>query len=594
MVDIFSERVARFENKLEATKQQSLKYSILRSVLFILLIGFTIAWFRLEYPFLIVSSLLSFAGFYFSVIKHRKIETEHMRLSDLIRINEDELKRSKLDLSGLESGNQFLKEDHPYQADLDIFGQHSIYQLINRCELEESKAMFANWLSQGANKEEIENRQAAARELSTKLDWRHDFQSSIRRSIVKRKKQDPLLSAANIVRWAKVIKPEIKSAAWKAVAIALTLFFIAVTLTIIFAQIPYQFIYVPLVSNAIALALMLPKLNQMSSGIGKANHLIMAYSEALKFITSENFQSTPLQNLQAQLAPDATKAISELARLAHRLGARSNMLYAVLDIPFLLDVFLAIAIFRWKTRYGKRVDQWLRIVNEYECLSSIAGFHFSNPNYSFPEIISQPFTFKAESLGHPLIDKKDKVFNDYQIEGQGKVDIITGSNMSGKSTFQRTIGINMVLAQCGCPVDARSLSMSLTQIFTSMRTKDNLEEHTSSFYAELRRISQLLQATEGNDSTFFILDEILKGTNSEDRHKGSVALINKLSLRQAFGLVSTHDLQLGHLTESNDHIRNFSFNSEIENRRIKFDYKLTEGVCKSFNASQLMENMGIL
>lgn len=270
------------------------------------------------------------------------------------------------------------------------------------------------------------------------------------------------------------------------------------------------------------------------------------------------------------------------------------MLYIMVDVAFLLDAYLLVDLFFWKKENQNYVEDWLEIVNEMECLISLAGFSRSNPNYTFPTITEKTYYFKAIALGHPLIPKDQKVTNDYSIDGKGCVDIITGSNMSGKSTFQRTIGINMVLAQMGAPVNAKELTMGLTDIFTSMRTKDNLAENTSSFYAELKRIRQLLDRLESSEVTFFLLDEILKGTNSEDRQKGAIAIAKKLTQKPAFGLISTHDLMLGSLATDDPHIRNFSFNSEIDGNKIAFDYKISEGLCKSFNASKLMENMGIM
>lgn len=269
------------------------------------------------------------------------------------------------------------------------------------------------------------------------------------------------------------------------------------------------------------------------------------------------------------------------------------MLYALLDIVFILDVHLLLRIEKWKTTYQKHLEQWLNAIHEFEALVSIGTFAHSHSNYSFPEIIDEPFKLGGQKIGHPLIPSHQRVPNDYFIEGKGSVDIITGSNMSGKSTFQRTLGVNMILGNIGAPVCAEKFEMNPVEVFTSMRTKDNLEENTSSFYAELKRIRQLLDLVK-KKRVFFLLDEILKGTNSEDRHLGAVALAKKLNQEQGFGLISTHDLTLGKLEESQTGVRNFSFNSEITGNKINFDYKLTYGPCRSFNASQLMKNLGVI
>ena len=201
---------------------------------------------------------------------------------------------------------------------------------------------------------------------------------------------------------------------------------------------------------------------------------------------------------------------------------------------------------------------------------------------------------KPKNWGNPLIFANERICNDFSLKEQGQIAVVTGSNMSGKSTFLRTLGVNAVLAFTGAPCCAASITLSNFQVFTGMRTQDNLEEHVSSFYAELKRIKQLLETVQKNESpVFFLLDEILKGTNSKDRHLGSAALVRQLSEEQAFGLVSTHDLELGDLADVMDKVVNYSFNSHINGNEISFDYKLTRGICRSFNASKLMENMGI-
>jgi len=229
-----------------------------------------------------------------------------------------------------------------------------------------------------------------------------------------------------------------------------------------------------------------------------------------------------------------------------------------------------------------------------EALCSLAGFSYSNPHYVYPSIEDEKAYIKVRSLGHPLILNQERITNDLDLEKPGSIALVTGSNMSGKSTFLRTVGVNIVLGLCGAPVCAESAEISHVQLFTGMRTEDNLEEHVSSFYAELQRIQSLLKMVDQEETTIlFMLDEILKGTNSKDRHKGAAALIRQLSKTNSFGFVSTHDLELGDLQQELSGVKNYSFNSRIEGDEIIFDYTLEEGLCRSFNASKLMEKIGI-
>ncbi len=580
----------------KAYERKSFRLSMLRGAIFILTVISFITFFKTESTTSIISLLVSITVFYWLYKKHREVDSSKVLAETLTSINRDESNRAQLELNELNQGNQFIEDDHAYQVDLDIFGKHSIFQLINRCELEDSQKKLAEWLSKAADKNEIKARQEAVQELSPLIKWRQHFQATLRITLSKKKKRDPKLSSQNLINWTQLANRKINIHLWRFSSITLSVITITLIFFIAFDQIPYQWIYPSLIINAVFLALGVRQLTKLSQGMDKAHYMINTYASAIKIIEGAKFTSEKTQKLQLKLKSgkdSATRSVTQLAKLTNRLAARANMLYAILDLPFLLDNHLMIYILAWKEKHQNELAGWLDVIHEMECLTSISGFSYANPSFSFPEI-SDEFRFETTQMSHPLIASEEKIRNNYTIAGPGSVDVITGSNMSGKSTFERTVGVNMVLAQAGCPVDAESLTMSPTQVFTSMRTKDNLEERTSSFYAELKRLVQLLDTIENKKSTFFILDEILKGTNSQDRRAGSVALIERLVNRNAFGLISTHDLALGNLGDSQDSVRNFSFNSSLEGNKIIFDYLLTEGVCKSFNASQLMKNMGIL
>jgi DNA mismatch repair ATPase MutS len=248
----------------------------------------------------------------------------------------------------------------------------------------------------------------------------------------------------------------------------------------------------------------------------------------------------------------------------------------------------------WKKTMSGNIGQVLNAAAEFEALSSLAAFQYANPTYAVPHISGRLFEFDAEELSHPLIFSPSRTANSIAFQGAGHTALITGSNMSGKSTFLRAVGVNMVLAFTGTAVCAKRLSVFPAQVYTSMRTEDNLAENTSSFYAELKRLKILLDLTQTGQPVYFFLDEILKGTNSHDRHQGAMALIRQLHQRQAAGFVSTHDLELGNMEqELPGSVQNFSFNSYFEDGQLRFDYTLRPGICQSFNASQLMRQMGI-
>lgn len=593
----FEEEILLLNNQLKDIKNKSFWLSWVRAICFIATAITIVFYFNSSNKSLLIIAIILGVLFYISVIKHRIVEKKKNLTQTLIDLNTEEIERINLQLHDFHGGVEFKNNDHPYQDDLDIFGKHSIFQLVNRCEIFDSKKRLAQWLSTPTKRKEIIERQDASRELKADSSWLMEFRAFARISIKEKKKQDIIHDANDILKWASQ-KSNFSNTKWLIIiAVILSLSSVFIGFLILLKDFPYQLVYPSLLINGVFLLWGTRHLSKHTLGIDKANYIISAYANALEQIEKRNFNSIKLQRLQKSLTDRnqfASKSILSLSKIVHRIAGRANMLYVILDILFLLDIHLLVAIIKWKRNHQPEIEVWLEVVHEIECLMSIASFSNINPNFAWPQISNDKFIFETQKMGHPLIPSKEKTTNDYLLSGSGSLDIITGSNMSGKSTFQRTVGVNMVLAQAGCPVNAESLTMSTTQVFTSMRTKDNLEEHTSSFYAELKRIVQLLAAVDKNESTFFILDEILKGTNSEDRHLGSIALAEKLANKKAFGLISTHDLGLGSLADKHKSIRNYSFNSTLKDHKIIFDYTLTEGICKSFNASQLMKNMGIL
>lgn len=312
-----------------------------------------------------------------------------------------------------------------------------------------------------------------------------------------------------------------------------------------------------------------------------------------------------LERLQSTFRQTSYSAAGEFSKLKKILdvfklrGTRKdkslgrNLFYLVFNLFFLLDIYWIILAERWRVRNKNYVRSWASSVSEFEVLSSIAGFSYSNPGYAFPEIKEEDYIIRFEMLGHPLINPASRVNNDFSLVGRGKIVMITGSNMAGKSTFLRAVGVNLVLALMGAPCCARSAQVSNMKLFTSMRTQDNLEEGVSSFYAELKRVEQLLRLLESGEAVFFLLDEMFKGTNSQDRYKGGISLIKQLSELNAFGIISTHDLELARRVGNHMISANYSFNSEIHGDEMTFNYQLTEGICRDFNASELMKRSGI-
>lgn len=592
---IYTAREEQYSNMAKAHRKEAFIFSILRGLTFIGLVSCTILFFNSDNFLWLLGSVTLLVGFIAFIGRHKNHEALQEYFGALAQINNEEAERSLLKLHSFETGEEFLRDNHPNQHDLDTLGEHSLYQLINRCSTPDGKKLLGSWLSDKPRNDEIIARQEAVKELQGDLDWLQELQAKSRISVLKKKKNEPSLSAENLLQWSSFKSTMKNIPFWTALVVFLIGGLLTCVGLILTDLIPYQFIYLNIFVNAICLGLVVKSLNQEMLGIDKAQYLITSYLEVIQVINSKAYDASLLNKLKEELQKphNAQKAIRELNQIGHRISSRANMLYIILDVFLLPDFFLLKNIYKWKKTNQPHIAGWLANIHEFEVLMSVASYARQNERFVYPELSDDLFELSGISIGHPLIPESDRVNNDYQIKGDGSVDIITGSNMSGKSTFQRTLGINVILGRIGAPVCAISFRFSNEEVFTSMRTKDNLSENTSSFYAELKRITQLLETVK-KEPTFFLLDEILKGTNSEDRHLGAVSLAENLSNKSAFGLISTHDLTLGALEKTNPKIRNFSFNSQIQGDKIKFDYKLTAGPCKSFNASQLMRNMGII
>jgi DNA mismatch repair ATPase MutS len=546
-------------------------------------------------------------GFGLLIRNYNKLSYQKKNIQFLKEINEQEVLRQQNKFSEFPSGHAFIDRDHPYIADLDIFGQHSLFQLVNRATTESGQALLAAWLAQPASEKVIIQRQQAIKEHASNLEWRQDFQAAGMHFTNTKNGYQKLLAwvekPANLLPYRlKYLIVSILMATASTTAAAYFVYGMASEMQ----DFSLQYI-LPLICSLVINSLYLKKLRPIAEDIIDNTHdnviILGGYQALITHIESGHFQSEILQRLKAVFSQGSYSAAHEISGLKNILSVfqmkgskRSvgkNDFYAIFNMLWLFDVHLILLTEQWKKKNGPYLRAWADAVSEFEVLSSMAGFTYSNPSFTFPEIQKEPYRIHFEMLGHPLINPGRRVSNDFELDGRGEIAMITGSNMAGKSTFLRSVGINLVLALMGAPCCAKSGRVSLMKIFTSMRTQDNLEEGVSSFYAELKRIEQLLKLIESGEPIFFLLDEMFKGTNSEDRYKGGASLIRQLSELNAFGMISTHDLELARLAAKHMIVANFSFNSEINSDEIIFNYLLTKGICTDFNASELMKRSGI-
>ncbi len=510
----------------------------------------------------------------------------------LKKVNENEIASISSRSNIYNNGVEYANEKHFYTADLDIFGKDTLFQLVNRAATTLGRKFLAGWLSAPAAKEAILRRQQAVKEISLKDEWKLDFQAKL--LFANATAADQLSSL-----FAYLNTPlELSGEKW------LTLY-IKIAPFLLLGSIIAGYFYSVFILIAIGLAILnngilVAKGSYMiKSGFiaGKIGNVLANYSLVFKTIEAEQWQSAGCNDLATQLKAGGTsQKIKELSALINKLDAGLIMIVGfVLNVFFLWSLKQIIAIEHWKRNNQHSLEAAFDVIAEFEALVSISSLHINYPEWRFPQIADgEGYTITATALAHPLINVKNRVANDYELEDTFKIDIITGSNMAGKSTFLRTIGINTVLALSGAPVCANSMTVSVITIVTYMRIKDSLNESTSTFKAELDRLQMLLKAVESDQKVFFLIDEMLRGTNSVDKYLGSKAVIVQLTRKKAVGMVATHDLQIAELESAYpDYVRNFYFDIKVKDGEMLFDYKIKHGECKTFNASLLLKQIGI-
>ncbi len=610
--EFFHQKSSEYKAKADQYRVKQNRLALIRLIIFIASATLIciLANMRLL-SYLLFAVPLSVAIFGFALSRYNKLKDLAAHFSRLQHINDQEILREENKLAAFPKGQKFLDRNHAYLADLDIFGTHSLFQLLNRTTTESGEERLASWLTASASEETIIKRQAAIKELTPKVDWRQDFQSA---GMAFTNPESNRTALHNWSREPVQLLPKKR----KYQAIAVFLGFLAIVSTFYFAQhlldvlrliAPFSILHaIPLGVSLAINGLVLKRLKKITLAISEQLHrsvaILNGYEALIRQVESTSFETAPLRRLKAAFKLDNFSAAVEIRKLRRILDVLmqrkskdpvgGNAFYTILNQFFLLDIHWVLLTESWKNKNGHRFSEWANAISELEALCSLSGFAFSNPSYAFPELSDRSFDIHLETLGHPLIHPGKRVCNDFDLHGVGSVAIITGSNMAGKSTFLRTLGVNLVLAFAGAPCCISTGRVSRIQLFTSMRTQDNLEEGVSSFYAELRRIEQLLKLSEtGQSQVFFLLDEIFKGTNSQDRYKGGISLISQLSKLHTFGLVSTHDLELARTASVHIPVQQYSFNSGIKDTALYFDYKLTPGLCRDFNASELMKKSGI-
>ncbi len=589
----YEHRIRVFQRKLDQSQAQFTTYYRLKLGVFwcgLLLLSGSIYWQHIPMSFGIGS--LGVFLFIFADIRQVK-QLKRLRYFDaLIQINREALQRLNGEWQNFkDTGADFGDTQHPFTADLDIFGANSLFQWINCAHTCIGRRRLAAILSVTPESiATIQQRQAAVSELAGLLWWRQRFQAEAR--LIAEVAKEP----AALIQWAAESQRFFHSA-WTRLALRLlpvfTLIWAAATFIL---KLPAGWLVGLLVIHFGILYYRGPERELIMAKVAPYQRQLQGLGRLFARLENRPFRASLTRHLRAELqvrGKAAHQQIAGLARIADAMSNRHNAFHFVLNLITLWDYHCLFALEDWKEQAGSHLAGWLEVLGELEALSSLAVVGHDHPEWAIPSVAETGPVYHGVNLGHPLLPEQ-RVGNDLLIRTPGEALLITGSNMSGKSTYLRTAGINLVLAYAGAPVCAGSLRCTLAELYTCMRISDQLTRNISSFYAEILRIKQIVDATKAGKTVFFLLDEIFRGTNSLDRHAGARVLITKLSRSGASGLVSTHDLELAELEKSSHgRIKNFHFQERYQNGQILFDYRLRPGVSTTRNALFLIRSAGI-
>lgn len=591
--NFFENRLQTFVEQLTKTKSIIQRFSMFRIITFLsTVLGVYLAS-NMGISETLVVFVVGFGLFIYLVIKQSKLIKDKERLEILVQINTSELDLLAGKKDGKSEGKAYLSEEHPFAADLDIFGKNSLFQLIDRTTTSRGTEKLANKLNEPLkNKTLLERRQQSVRELAGKPEWRQEFQASGKQSI---ENASTINSLAN---WATEKSTFFDKPMYRILLFLNPIIGFGMLFLLNFYDLNFSFFLLFLL---LPFSVLVPKLRLINSQHGllsRKTELLRKYAELFNLFEKETFSSgIVLQHKQllSENKNSAYFAVEKLSKISAKFDYRLNLLVGIfLNIFFLWDILQSIRLEKWKSEYGIFLNDWFESLAEIDELCSFAGFAFAHPTAVFPTLSNKEFELVATNIKHPFLRHEQCVGNDISINSLGQFRIITGANMAGKSTYLRTVGINLVLAMTGSPVLADSFVFTPADLFTGIKTSDSLQAGESYFFAELKRLKEIISQLEKGGTLFVILDEILRGTNSLDKQKGSKAFIKQLLNLKSSGLIATHDLVLGELADLfPKNIQNQCFEVEIENNELQFDYLLKEGVSQNLNATFLMKKMGI-
>ncbi|MEI7421835.1 MAG: hypothetical protein WCK18_07060 [Prolixibacteraceae bacterium] len=590
----YQSRITTEETGLKKIRKILFNFYLFRLFTFLLFLVFLNLYFRSgNQVILLILSLASLVAFLVSVKFDLKFRFLEKYSSNKLLLNNNELKILDHQYSDRETGSCFHYLNPSLAADFDLLGPGSLFQYLNRCSTLGGKLKLAKALCQLRQEElVISEKQEAIRELTEKNEFVQDFQTH---GMFITEKGNEL---SNLQSW--LDQPFEKSRLLQMLAILIPIFNLGWITMVILGPFTVNSLDVPILLSLSIVGFNLKKINEAHLLLTKTAGTLKSYTTVIRKIEEEEFRADYLTRLQGLFRRQDIKAgdsLTKLFKLLNSFDFRLNLPVSILLNAFLIyDIQIWLRLGNWKTRHKETVPQWFDALYNFDALTSFSVYAFNNQEtVTYPQISEEEFTFQAEEMGHPLLHPATRVCNSFGFSGSPRIMIITGANMAGKSTFLRTLSVNVVLAMNGAPVCAKNFIFTPCDILSSIKIQDSLSNNESYFYAELTRIREIIEHLKTQPRTLVVLDEILRGTNSRDKQAGSRGLLEKLISLNAVVLVATHDLSLGEMEKSYpDIVLNNCFEVELTNDQLIFDYKLKKGISQKLNASFLMKKMQII
>jgi ABC-type multidrug transport system fused ATPase/permease subunit len=588
----YTETAQKHQIIVQTTEQQARQIAYLRLATMLTLLGVAYFFYQQQNWLVLVGACgILVVVFFILVVKHTNLK-EKLRFHELlVTINQDELAYLSGDSTPFGDGKKFIDPEHPYTFDLDIFGESALFPALNRTTTVSGEQKLADLLSH-PTQIEISEQQNAVKELAQKAEWRQTLQAS---GLMYASEKEQL---ARFNVWLDKPSDFGEKKLLRALTFVLPVVFCLIFVISFFINLPQSTTILKYLFglNLLIVGFYLKNIKSEIELLTTVTASFERYSKLLQSIENQQFESKILRGVKSQISTDGTTAsvaIKQLSRLLNRLEAVNPMVAIVLNGLMQYHLHALFDLAQWKQVHGKQIRTWFVAIAEMEVLASLGNWAFNHPEFVFPTENTEG-GIRGQNVGHPLIPVAKCVGNDVNFSPTTFV-ILTGSNMSGKSTFLRTLGVNLVLAKAGAPVCAEQFSFQPYPIFISMRISDSLQNSESLFFAELKRLQRIVQQLESGQKTFVILDEILRGTNSNDKRAGTIGLIKKLLAQKAIGIIATHDLVVGDMTPQYPNaLENKCFEVELAPEGLAFDYKLRSGVAQQMSAAYLMKKMKIV